>query len=169
MTTVQDITGAVVADTVYADNALVGRDVSFTLPGMQFLTADVQAMGTMSVPLIGLLEHMELTITKIGTDKGLGKMNKLEKQNFEFRFVNNVVKPDGSMANVGCKAFIRTMPASFPETGVEVGAVTEHENTYGVTRMQIYADGEEIMCVDRLNQILRVNGKDYMKEINSLL
>jgi len=41
--------------------------------------------------------------------------------------------------------------------------------TYGVTRVQIYANGVEIMCVDRLSQILRVNGKDYMKEVNNLL
>ena len=169
MATVQDITGAVVADTVYVDNELAARDVAFTLPALQFLTADVQAMGTMSIPLIGQLEHMELVVTKIGTDKGLGKMNKLEKQNLEFRWVQNVAKTDGNMATVGCKAFVRTLPASIPETGVELGSATEHENTYGVSRMQIYVDGEEILLVDRLNQILRVNGKDYMKEINSLL
>lgn len=169
MATVQDITGAVVADTVYCDNELVARDVSFTLPGLQFLTADVQAMGTMSIPIIGQLENMELAVTKIGTDKGLGKMNKLEKQNLEFRWVQNVVKTDGSMETAGCKAFVRTMPTSIPETGVELGSATEHENTYGVSRMQIYVAGEEILCVDRLAQILRVNGKDYMSKINSLL
>lgn len=38
-----DIKGPVVADTVYADNVLVAKDVAFTLPGMEFVTADVQA------------------------------------------------------------------------------------------------------------------------------
>lgn len=165
----QDIKGAVVADTVYADNTLVAKDTSFTLPGLAFLTADVQAMGNMTVPLIGLLENMELAITKIGLDKGLSRMNRLEKQNFEFRWVQNVVKSDGSVSVEGCKAFVRTMPGAFPETGVEVGSAPEQENTYNVTRMQIYANGEEIVCVDRLSQILRINGKDYMKQINNLL
>ena len=160
MPQLQDITGAIVADTVYADGELVGRDVSFTLPGLTFLTADVQAMGTMSVPLIGLLEHMELSITKIGIDTGLGKMNKLEKQNLEIRFAQNIVKTDGTMNTAGCKAFVRTLPAGIPELGGEIGGTIEAENTYGVSRMQIYADGEEIVCVDRLSQILRVNGKD---------
>lgn len=165
----QDIKSAVVADTVYADNVLVAKDVAFTLPGLAFLTADVQAMGTMTVPLIGLLENMELAITKIGIDNGLGRMNRLKKQNFEFRWVQNVVKADGSMNVEGCKAFVRTMPGAFPETGVEVGSATEHENTYNVTRMQVYANGVEILCVDRLSQILRINGEDYMKQINNLL
>ena len=164
-----DIKGPVVADTVYADNVLVAKDTSFTLPGIAFLTADVQAMGNLSVPLIGLLENMELAITKIGIDNGLSRMNRLKKQNFEFRWVQNVVKSDGSTSVEGCKAFVRTMPGSFPETGVEVGSAPEQENTYNVTRMQIYANGEEILCVDRLSQILRINGEDYMSKITNLL
>lgn len=139
-----DIKGPVVADTVYADSTLVAKDVSFTLPGIEFLTADVQAMGNMTVPLIGLLENMELSITKIGVDNGLRRMNRLKKQSFEFRWVQNVVKSDGSTA-------------------------TEAENTYNVTRLQIYANGVEICCVDRLAQILRINGEDYMSQINNLL
>lgn len=164
-----DIKGQVVADTVYSGGTLVAKDVSFTLPGIEFMTADVQAMGNMSVPLIGLLENMELSITKIGLDQGLSRMNRLEKQNLEFRWVQNVVKSDGSQGVEGCKAFVRTMPGSFPETGVEIGSAPEHENTYNVTRMQVYADGEEILCVDRLSQILRIDGKDYMSQINNLL
>lgn len=164
-----DIKGPVVADTVYADKMLVAKDTSFTLPGISFLTADVQAMGTMTVPLIGLLENMELTVTKIGVDKGLSRLNRLEKQNLEFRWIQTVISSDGSQSTEGCKAFLRTLPSNIPEIGVEVGSATEIETTYNVTRMQIYANGEEILCVDRLNQILRVNGKDYYKSINSLL
>lgn len=164
-----DIKGAVVADTVYADGKLVAKDVAFTLPGAEFLTADVQAMGNMSVPLIGLLENMQLSITKIGVDQGLSKLNRLEKQNLEFRWVQNVVKSDGSTGVEGCKAFVRTMPGNLPELGVEVGSPTEAENTFNVTRQQVYANGKEIMLVDRLSQILKVDGKDYMKKIHNLL
>lgn len=164
-----DIKGPVVADTVYADGELVAKDVAFTLPGAEFMTADVQAMGNLSVPLIGLLEHMELSITKVGVDLGLKKLNKLEKQTLEFRWVQNVVKADGSTGTEGCKAFVRTMAGNLPELGVEVGNATEAEKTYGVTRMQIFANGDEICCIDRLSQILKVNGKDYMAEINNLL
>lgn len=164
-----DIKGPVVADTVYADKQLVAKDTTFTLPGIEFMTADVQAMGNMTVPLIGLLENMELAITKIGIDKGLSRMNRLEKQNFEFRWVQNVVSSDGSTKTEGCKAFVRVLPAALPELGVEVGSATEAESTYNVTRMQVYAGGQEIMLVDRLSSILRINGKDYMKTINNLL
>ncbi len=55
-----DIKGPVVADTVYSDNVLVAKDTSFTLPGIEFLTADVQAMGTMTVPLLGKPEGLSV-------------------------------------------------------------------------------------------------------------
>ena len=164
-----DIKGPVVADTVYSDNVLVAKDTAFTLPGLEFMTADVQAMGNMTVPLIGLLENLELAVTKIGLDMGLSRMNRLKKQNLEFRWVQNVVKADGSQSVEGCKAFVRTMPGSVPELGVEVGNATESELTYNVTRMQIYVGGREYLCVDRLSQILRINGEDYMKKITNLL
>ena len=45
-----DIKGPVVADTVYSGGVLVAKDVTFTLPGIEFLTADVQAMGNLTVP-----------------------------------------------------------------------------------------------------------------------
>lgn len=164
-----DLKGAVVADTVYADGTLVAREVSFTLPSIAFQTADVQAMGSMTVPIVGLLENMELTINKVGIDAGIKRMNRLEKQNFEFRWVQNVTKSDGTQTVEGCKAFVRTMPGSLSEIGVEVGNTTEQENVYNVTRMQIYIGGSEYLCVDRLSQILRVNGKDYYGKIKNLL
>ena len=164
-----DLKGPVVADTVYADNQLVARDVSFTLPGLEMATADLQAMGTMTVPLVGLINSMELSITKIGVDMGLRRMNRLEKQNLEFRWVQNVVKSDGTQTTEGCKAFVRVMPSALPEIGVEVGSATEAGATYIVSRMQIYIGGDEYLCVDRLSQILRINGKDYMSSIRNLL
>lgn len=169
MAAFMDVKGPVVADSVYADGTLVARDTSFTLPGIEFMTSDVKAMGNMTVALVGLLENMELTIGKIGIDKGFSKMNRLEKQNFEFRWVQNIVKADGSTSVEGCKAFVRTLPSAIPELGVEVGSATETENKYNVSRVQIYAGGVEVLCVDRLNQILKVNGKDYMAQINNLL
>lgn len=164
-----DKKGPVMADTVYADNVLVAQDVSFTLPGIVFATAEIQAMGPMSVPLIGMIENMELGITKVGIDKGFNRMIRLEKQNLEFRWVDNVVKSDGSTSVEGYKAFVRTMPASTPEIGIELGSAPENEITYNVTRMQIYANGVEVLCVDRLSQILRINGKDYMSKVRNLL
>ena len=46
-----NICGPVVADTIYSDGKLVARDVSVTLPEITPMTADLQAMGTFSIPI----------------------------------------------------------------------------------------------------------------------
>ena len=164
-----DKKSAVVADTVYSGSKLVARDVSFTLPGITYQTAEIQAMGPMSVPIIGLLEDMEMAITKIGIDLGLGKLSAPERQNLEFRWVQSNVKADGTTAVEGCKAFIRAMPKGVGELGVEIGNPIEAETTFGVSRMQIFYGGKEFLLVDRIAGKLRINGKDYMGGIDKLL
>ena len=44
-----DLKGAVVADTVYDSGVLTAKDTSFTLPAISQMTADLNAMGTMTV------------------------------------------------------------------------------------------------------------------------
>jgi len=165
-----DVKGPIMADTVYDSGVLVARDVSFTIPGLSFVTADIPAMGNMSVPLIGMLENMELTLTKVGVDLGLSRLSILEKHDLEFRWVQVVIGADGAQKNEGCKAFVRTLPpATLSSLVIEVGSATEAEVTYNVSRQQIYVGGTELLCVDRLAHVLRRNGKEYMNEINNLL
>ena len=66
-----NICGPVIGVTVYSEGTLVARDAAITLPEVTPLTADLAAMGTFSLPIWQLLEHMETAITKIGADMGL--------------------------------------------------------------------------------------------------
>lgn len=164
-----DKKSAVVADTVYCDGKLVARDVSFTLPAITFMTADVQAMGTLSFPIYGLIEDMEAAITKIGLDLGLAKLLRLGKKVLEFRWVQTRVKADGSTGPEGCKAFLTVAPKSLGEISPEIGSPTEIESTYAVMREQIYVDGKELLLVDRLARKLRVDGVDLAGSLESLI
>lgn len=165
----QDIKNAVLADTCYCDNKLAAKDVAVTLPSVNFLTTEVNAMGTMDVVLAGLIEAMEAAITKIGIDEGLGKMLTPTKHNFEFRWVQNVLESTGNTKPEGCKAFITGVPKGIPGASIEIGSNIENEITIGVSRYQLYCGGKEILCIDRLNQICKINGTDYYKNISSLL
>ena len=116
------ICGPVVADTVYSDGALVARDTSITLPEVTPMTADLQAMGTMSMPIWQLVENMETAITKIGADKGLRNLIKPDMKPLEFRWVQTVTDANGNTKNVGCKAFIKGIPNSTLESARIDGA-----------------------------------------------
>ena len=169
MAAFMNICGPVVADTAYAENTLVARDVSATLPEITPATADLQAMGTMSLPIWQLLENLELAITKIGVDMGLRAMIKPEPIALELRWVPTVTDANGATKNVGCKAFMRGIPNKIPGISVAVGEASENECTAMLTRYQLMVDGEEMFLVDRLAGIVRIAGKDYANELNNLL
>lgn len=163
------IKGPVVANTLRCDGLQVAQDVSFTLPEITFKTAEISAMGSMTVPLLGLIENMEVSITKIGLDEGFSKLNKLSRHNLEFRWVQTSIDKIGNVSNEGCKAFVTTLPANIPGVSVEAGSATEVEHKFNVTKIQIYVNGKEALAVDRLNNIIRVDGVSYTKNINNLL
>jgi hypothetical protein len=104
------INGPVVADTAYAENVLVARDVAITLPEVTPIMADLSAMGTFSMPIWQLLDNMETALTKIGVDLGLSSLIRPTMKPLEFRWVQTQTDANGTTKEVGCKAFIRGIP-----------------------------------------------------------
>lgn len=163
------IYGPVVADTFYVNDTLAARDVAITLPEIAPVTASVQAMGTMDLPIWQNIENMELAITKIGIDVGMRKMIKPTPLSMEARWVQTVTDANGATRNVGCKAFIKGIPNKIPGIGVALGEASENECTSTVTRYQLVVDGQEMLLIDRLAGIIRIDGTDYASSLNSLL
>ena len=163
------ICGPVVADTAYIDNKLMARDVAVTLPEVTPVTADVSAMGTMTIPIWALIENMEAAITKIGVDSGLRDAIKPDMKPIEIRWVQTVTDANGSTKNVGCKAFLKGIPTKIPGIGLAIGEASEGEITFSVTRYNLFVDGTEMFLIDRLAGICRIGGTDYAGGIGSML
>ena len=164
-----NINGPIVADTVYAENVLVAKDVEFTLPEVAPIMAEVEVMGVMSLPIWSRLENMEMSVSKIGFDKGLKALLKPALKPLEFRFPQETVDQNGNTKLVACKAFVKAMPTTIPGFGVVPGEASSNETAHTVTRYQLFVDGKELFLIDRLAGIVRIDGKDYAKEMNSLL
>lgn len=163
------ICGPVVADSVYVEGQLVARDVAITLPEVVATTYEIQAMGIMTMPDWNRLENMETTVNKSGLDKNLAIMSKPGAKNLEFRGFYPVHDANGNSRNVGFKAFIKGYTNKIPSLGMTVGEPTESELTYATTRYQLFVDGEEMWCIDRMAGKCVINGTDYAGDINSLL
>ena len=161
MGTVLDINGPVNADTSYVDGELVTH----------VLATVKSALGEMEVPLYGLVETMESTIKKVGADYGLAKICGMTNKTIEHRWVQQITKVDGGEGKaVGCKAFLRGVPkVAVPSIEVETGSAIELEIPFSISRYQLFVDGKEIILVDKLAGICRINGTDYAEQVNSLL
>lgn len=163
-----NICGPVIGVTVYSENKLVARDTAITLPEVTPVTADLQAMGTFSLPIWQLLENMETAITKIGVDLGLRELITPAMKPLEFRWVQTVTDANGTTRNVGCKAFIKGIPNKIPGISITMGEASENECTIATTRYNLFVDGQEMFLIDRLAGIVRIANKNYA-ELNSLL
>ena len=164
-----DKKGVVVGATAYADKVLVAEDVTLSLPAVTPKTQTFSAMGDIELPL-PLYEAMEATINKIGIDKGFIRLLAPKKRKFEFRWVQTIVKPDGTQKVEGCKAFMTGTPkVIFPGGDIAPGENYEGAIPIAVTRYQLYIDGEEKILVDKLKGQVKVDGVDYAKDIKNLL
>lgn len=161
--------GPVVADTFYVNNNLAARDVSITLPEITPATASVKAMGNLNLPIWQNIENMEMAVTKVGVDVGLRNMICPVPLNLEARWAQTVTDAEGNTRNAGCKAFVKGIPNKIPGVGVSVGEASENECTFTVTRYQLFVDGAEMFLVDKLAGIIRINGVDYARSLDSLL
>jgi phage tail tube protein FII len=162
------ICGPVIGVTVYSSGKLVARDTAITLPEITPVTADLAAMGTFSLPIWQLIEHMETAITKIGSDLGLRELIKPDMKPLEFRWAQTLTAANGITKNGGCKAFIKGIPNKIPGIGLTVGEASESECTIATTRYNLFVDGQEMFLIDRLAGIVRIAGKNY-SDLDSLL
>ena len=156
---------AIEASTLYDDNTLMGEDIKVTLPEITNATADVSLMGTASIPLLGLIEDMEFTISKQGVDKKATSLTRPCVHNIEVRWVQDTITGGGNVAQEGCKAYIKCIPKSIGPVGaeIEVGNTPEFDIPYEVLRYRLVVNGEEVLLVDRTSHILKDNGKDRLK------
>lgn len=164
-----NINGAIVADTVYSDGRLVAKDVSITLPEVSQVTTEVIAGGNTDLPVTGWTDPMEATITKVGIDEGLTHLLRQQSMSVECRWVQDQVTGDGTKRVVGMKAFLRCIPKTIPGLTITPGENSENDVTLSVLRYELMVDNKQQWLIDKLNNIFTVEGKDYAKDVSSLL
>lgn len=165
-----DKASAIIADSVYSDNRLVARDVAVTLPEINHVMAEISAGGPTEIPITSWIEAMELSITHKGIDSiGIARLSRQQRQSIEIRFVEDMMRVDGTKRVAGCKAFLTAIPKGIPALEIELGEVPENEQLFGVIRYQLFVDNREQFCIDKFNDIFRVDGFDYSESIEQML
>lgn len=159
--------GAVIHNRVVVDGEEVARDVAITYPDITPLTVDIQAMGTISMPVPGLFEAFELGFTKEGFDLVFGKITTFEAHKVEIYEVASVFGADQTYSETFTKTYATGIPGSLPGGSSEVGSKRTLDYKFAPWTYQQYIDGEEICNIDRFNQVCVINGKDLYENIRS--
>lgn len=163
-------TGPTVNTSVYVGGERIAQEVPVKMPAVTPIMAEIKAMGTMSVPVYGLFEDMEGSVTLSGASYGLLKLTKPGTNELECRWVSQDMDANGAPKVTGYRAYFRYVSKIImPELVPTPGEAGEIEIPFGVLRYQLFIDGDEAILVDRKNNQFVVDGVDYMAETNSLL
>lgn len=91
-------------------------------------------------------------------------------QEFEVRWVTD--KLDSSNIKIGIdahKAIIKAIPKKYDPGKVENGSAMDGSNEYEVIYYKKILNGKTILEIDKLNNVLNINGIDYAKQIRAAL
>lgn len=166
------ISGSVVAHKLIADGNEVYDNVSCQLPSIEKATAEMKGagiMGTIDMPMTGQFNSMVFTINTRSINKNSAELIKPGPQRLELRFLRDVMLPDGSMIPQGTKIFITGVNKKYDPGKVELATTMDGSIEYEVLRYRQVVDGRETLLIDKLANVFKVNGTDYMRQIRAAL
>lgn len=164
------LTGPTVNTSVRVDGEAIAREVPTKMPAVTPIMAEIKAMGSMSIPIYGLIEDMEGSVTLGGAGYAVSKVCKPGVHELQCNWVTQDTDSNGAPKTTGYRAHFKYFSkVIMPELAPTPGETGEVEIPFGIWRYQLFIDGEEAILVDRKNNQFVVDGVDYMAGINSLL
>lgn len=166
------ISGSVIAHKLIRDGEETYDNVSCQLPSIEKSTTEMKGagiMGTIDMPMTGQFNSMVFTINTRSINKESVEFIKPGPQRLELRFLRDVMIADGSMIPQGTKIFITGVNKKYEPGKVETAATMDGSVEFEVLRYRQVIDGKETLLIDKLANVFKINGKDYMSEIRAAL
>ena len=159
---------------VYLDgDKMIGIAASSDLPEVNMQTSTVSGVGILGEidsPTIGQFENMEQEIQfNMLYSSAMDMLSPLSTVNLTFRAAQQVYDKNGGYAFKGLRIVEMGRVKSFKPGKIEKGESMEASITVELTYMMIEVDGQQLLEVDKLNGVYKVNGEDMLAGVNSLV
>lgn len=149
----------------------IGNTTDITLPPLEKLTDTIKGsgiMGEIDLPTYGQLGSMETEISIRTSDSKFAVLASATQ--LEYRWVTDVLDlATGKTRPVPNKAFLTVVNKKADEGKVEPGASQDGSVTFEVLAYKRICDGEEIINIDKLNGVYKINGIDMFQDISQYL
>jgi P2 family phage contractile tail tube protein len=166
------ISGSVVAQKYFDNGVEVEDTVSCQLPSIENGTTSVKGagiLGELDMPSSAQLNAMNFSASIRSMTKKNIACAAPGAHNIELRFVKDTKTDSGNMITEGTKIFITGVFKKYDPGKVEVNGTMDGSIEYEVLRYRIVIEGEEILLIDKVNFIYKVNGIDYMEKVRAAL
>lgn len=151
---------------------MIGVAASVTLPEVNMLTSTVSGAGIggeLDSPTIGQFESLEQEIQfNVLYSSAANVLSPLSVVNLTFRAAQQVYDKTGGYAFKGLRVVEMGRVKKFNPGKIEKGESMEATVTLELTYLMVENDGVELLAIDKLNSVYRVNGVDMLAGISEL-
>ena len=152
---------------------LIGVAGELTLPEITNLTDTMEGAGTggnMDVPVVGLIEDMEMEIAFMSLCEGtFSIMDPTETASLT---LNGAIQGSdtgtGAVGYVPVSISVRGLLKKFTPGSMKAGAKMNSSVTLGLNYYKIVLDGKTMLEIDRFNGVYTINGTDILKEVRDM-
>lgn len=174
-TTTKEIKNKTIDFSVYVRDSgsadKIGNTTDITLPSIEKITDTIKGsgiLGEIDMPTLGQLSSMETEISVRVSDEKFATL--AAASNLEYRWVTDAYNTSNGKARVVAnKAFLTVANKKADEGKIESGASQDGSVSFEVIAYKRICDGKEIINVDKLNGIYKINGKDMFSDISQYL
>ena len=144
-----------------------------TLPNLEAMTATIKGAGLageIDTPVLGHYGSQTAEFNWRTLDVPLVHFAAPHSFLFDLREANQV-KDTGTGEYIvqGIKVVMRGVPKNTELGKADVDTASESKTTIEVDYIKITIDGKEVLELDKYNYICKVEGKDYLKDVSTVL
>lgn len=146
---------------------------TYTRPEIAMMSDGVSGagiMGEIDMPTLAQLDSMEMELALNKTNERAIEMFAPGAHLMEVRWVTNVLDSSTGASKVQAnKDIVKYLPKSLGLGDVENNETNEGTLAGEVISFQHIIDGKTVIHIDKLNNVFKINGKDYAAEIRKAL
>lgn len=152
---------------------LIGVAGELNLPEVSNLTDTMEGAGTggnMDVPVIGLIEDMEMEISFMSLCNDIFSiMDPTEATDLTLNgAIQGTDAGTGAVGYVPVSISIRGVMKKFAPGSMKSGAKMSSSVTLGLSYYKIVMEGKTMLEIDRLNGVFVINGKDILEKVRDM-
>ena len=160
---------------VYEDSVNEVGMANVTLPEITNMAVTIMGsgmMGNVSVPIMGMIENMTMSMKFLShTDpKTFAMFLEQRKHQIEIRVAEEFWEIEEAEVGVWPNKYVFiARPKSMKSGAIATATASDSSGEFDVYVYAAYRDGVELWYIDKRSMTFRVNGKDYMAEVRSAL
>ena len=158
---------------VNGKNEYVDDSATYKRPDIEMLTdgfSGLGIMGELDLPALAQIGGMEIEVGFSATNKKTAAMFAPGSHTIETRWVTNVLNTATGKTEVRAnKDIVTYLPKNLGLGDIEPNEANESTLTGEAIAYEYICNGESLIKIDKLNNVFKINGVDYAKQIKDAL